>query len=315
MIAGPGADIQSVRAHLTSGLLGRFQGQPSAASVVRFHRPVVAAATLAAIAAIGLLDFSTGIDFRIYPLYFLPVSLAAWQLGLWPAIWASAIAAFSWLVSNYLAGMQLRPEVWAFNAVMQGVSFIVVGTLIARLKGALDREQQLSRTDSLTSLLNARAFYDEAPRILAQALRHGHMVALAYIDLDNFKSVNDRMGHSAGDEVLRRAADVLKSCARRSDLCARLSGDEFVVLLSETTVEGAQVSFDRFRVLFAEASAAGLAPITVSVGAVAFAKPPVDIDEMVRHADAMMYAAKAWGKDRVTLEVIDQPVRRRAASA
>lgn len=264
------------------------------------------AATLAAVAVIGIVDFATGIEYRVFPLYFLPLSLAAWYLGQTAAVAGAVLAAVSWLVSNYLAGLRAAPAVWVINVLMQGASFAVVGVLIARLRNALDQARVLSRTDALTSLLNSRAFYEEAGRILARARRYRSPVAFAYVDVDNFKAVNDRLGHSAGDQVLRRIAAVLTQGIRASDLSARLGGDEFVLLLDETMPDGASVSFERLRALVADTFKDAPIPVTISIGAVAFFSPPADIDDIVRHADAIMYTVKSSGKDRVRLELIDE---------
>ena len=278
---------------------------PSA--VAGFNRPLVAAVALVAIAAIGIVDFRTGIEYRVFPLYFLPLSLAAWYLGQTAALAGAVLAACSWLVSNYLAGLRFSgADVWAINVLMQGASFALVGTLIARLRLALDQARQASRTDSLTSLLNGRAFNEDARRILAHARRYKRPVALAYIDVDNFKAVNDRLGHAGGDEVLRRIAGVLTKCVRESDLSARLGGDEFAVLLSEAAPQGAAVFFERLHTLVAETFAATAVPVSVSIGAVVFVTLPTDIDDLVRRADAIMYAVKASGKDRVRLEIVDE---------
>lgn len=275
--------------------------------VAGVSRPLVAAVTLGTTIAIGIVDFNTGIEYHVFPLYFLPLSLAAWYLGQTVALAGAVVAACSWLISNYLAGLRFSGTVvWAINFIMLGVSFALVGSLIARLRRALDQARMLSRTDSLTSLLNGRAFYEDARRILAQARRYRRPVALAYLDVDSFKAVNDRLGHGAGDDVLRCIAGVLTKCVRESDLSARLGGDEFAVLLSETSPQGALVFFERLRVLVAETFAATAVPVTVSIGAVAFLKLPADIGEIVRQADEMMYAAKSSGKNRVRFEIVDE---------
>lgn len=280
---------------------------PLPSAVARFSRPLMAVVTLVAIAAIGFVDFRTGIEYRLFPLYFLPLSLAAWHLGQTAALTGAVFAACSWLVSNYLAGLRFTgTEVWAINVVMQGVSFALVGSLVARLRRALDQARLLSRTDSLTALRNGRAFHDDARRILAHARRYRRPVAVAYIDVDSFKAVNDRLGHGEGDDVLRGIAGMLTKCVRESDLSARLGGDEFAVLLSETSPQGAAAFFERLRTLVAETFKAKAVPVTVSIGAVLFITPPADVDDLVRHADAIMYAVKASGKDRVRLEVVGE---------
>lgn len=276
------------------------------------HHLLVAAATLVGIALVGIIDFQTGVEYSPTALYFLPISLAAWHLGREAALVSAVLCSLSWFGSNYLAGLRFSgPGVWALNVFTQGVSFAVVGTLIASLKSAVARERQLSRTDPLTSLLNSRAFYQEAPRILALGRRHGHPVTLGYIDLDNFKAVNDTLGHGSGDDLLRRAADLLNSSIRAGDLAARLGGDEFVVLLTETGPDGALVILERLRSLLAETLGRGPCPVTATIGAVSFIEPPVAVDDLVQEADALMYAAKSAGKNHVRLEIVDRPSRLR----
>lgn len=282
----------------------------------RPHDLLVVAATLVGIVLVGVIDFQTGVEYSPTALYFLPISLAAWYLGREAALASAVLCSLSWFGSNYLAGLRFSGlDVWAANVITQGVSFAVVGMLIASLRSALGREHQLSRTDPLTSLLNSRAFYQEAPRILALGRRHGHAVTLGYIDLDDFKAVNDTLGHSSGDDVLRRAADLLTGCIRAGDLCARLGGDEFVVLLSETGPDGALVILERLRALLAKTLGRGPCPVTATIGAASFIEPPVAIDELIQQADALMYAAKSTGKNRVRLEVVDRPRQIRSPAA
>lgn len=273
--------------------------------VARFRKLLVATAALSGMVVIGIIDFLSGIEYRVFPLYFLPLSLAAWHLGQTAALAGAILAAVVWLLSNYLAGRELAPTVWVFNFLMQGVAFVVVGSLIARVRDESEHVRQLSRTDPLTSLLNGRAFYEEAGRILVRARRYRSPVAFAYVDVDNFKAVNDRLGHSAGDQVLRRIAAVLTQGIRASDLSARLGGDEFVLLLDETMPDGASLTFERLRALVTESFKDAPIPVTISIGAVAFLSPPAEIDDLVRHADALMYTAKASGKDRVRFELVD----------
>lgn len=196
---------------------------------VRF-KLLAALAALGGIAGIGVVDFYTGVEYRVFPLYFLPLSVAAWYLGHTAALAGAVLAACSWLLSNSFAGLRFAPAVWVINVLMQGVSFAVVGSLLATLRHRIELARRLSRTDSLTSLLNTRAFYEDGRRVLANARRYGRPVTLAYVDLDNFKGVNDRLGHEGGDDVLRRITALLTQCIRETDLAARLGGDEFALL-------------------------------------------------------------------------------------
>lgn len=269
-------------------------------------RSIVWVVAVLGIVVIGGIDYYTGVELRVFPLYYAPISLLAWHVGTRSALLAAALSAASWLVFNMLAGLQMSSlGIWVGNTLVQGASFATVGYLIATLKGALTRERQLSRIDSLTSLLNRRAFYEDAEWMLALCRRKGRPVTLAYIDLDNFKAVNDTYGHQAGDDVLCRVSAVLHASLRPSDLCARLGGDEFAVLLPEADADDAAVALERLRTLLSTTIASDPSHITCSIGAVTFGSVPVSMDEMVRAADARMYAAKTEGKNRLHLETAE----------
>jgi diguanylate cyclase (GGDEF)-like protein len=123
------------------------------------------------------------------------------------------------------------------------------------------------------------------------------------MDVDDFKLVNDRLGHSTGDRLLRTVAETLKEHSREVDVVARLGGDEFAVLMPETGERAARVAVARLRRRLLESSRAEGWPVTFSFGVVTWAAPPPSVDEMLRAADELMYAAKREGKDGVRHEV------------
>lgn len=259
---------------------------------------------LLAIALIGWIDFASGTELRVFPLYYLPISLLAWHAGRAGALFAAALCALVWVESNLLAGLQFSyQELWIANTLFQGLSFATVGYLIASLRAGVMRERGLSRTDPLTGLLNSRAFYEEAALVLALCRRKGRPVTLAYLDLDNFKVVNDTLGHQAGDDLLRKVASLLRASTRPSDLCTRLGGDEFAVLLPDADSREAGVALERLRSLLSETTAVDRRPVTGSIGAVTFITIPESLQSMLSEADARMYAAKSEGKNRLRLEV------------
>jgi diguanylate cyclase (GGDEF)-like protein len=264
----------------------------------------VALIGLLGIFAVGALDYVTGVELRLGPLYYVPLSLVAWELGSGPVVAAALLCAISLTGSNYLAGQSFSTFVTVFNFTMQWLSFVVIGLLIAALRRALVHERALSRTDALTSLLNARTFYEEAARVLALTRRTRNPVTLAYVDLDNFKVVNDTRGHRAGDEILRAVGGIIAGCTRKSDVAARLGGDEFGVLMPETDPHHARRACERLRTLIAERFKAEAGPVTATVGGVTFLTVPESVDAMVHAADSRMYAAKAAGRDRVDVEVM-----------
>ena len=264
-------------------------------------------ASLLGVVVIGSVDYLSGTELRVYPLYFAPVSLVAWHIGRTGALAVAVLCAGSWFGSNFLAGMQYSSStIWVANTLVQGSSFVIVGLLIATLRAALMREQGLSRTDPLTSLLNSRAFYEEGDRLLALCRRKGRPITMAYLDLDNFKAVNDERGHQAGDDLLRRVAALLQASIRPSDLAARLGGDEFAVLLPEVGAPDAAVMLERLRSLLADTLGANQPSVSSSIGGVTFVTAPGSVEEMVHQADSRMYLAKTTGKNRVQLEIAGQ---------
>lgn len=266
-------------------------------------------AAASAIGAVGAVDFLSGSELRVFALYYLPISLLAWRFGRPGALIGTGLCALSWLASNVLAGLRFSDTgLWIANTLVQAASFAVVGLLIASLRAALTRERTLSRVDPLTLLLNTRAFHDEGRRLLALCRRNGRPVTIAYIDVDDFKTVNDRWGHKAGDELLRQVGALLRASVRPSDLSARLGGDEFALLLPELGSSEAAATLERLRALLADPARLP-SPVTCSIGVVTFMTAPDDLDEVLRRSDARMYAAKQAGKNRAVHEVVAETPR------
>ncbi len=261
---------------------------------------------MAGLAAIAALDHFTGTEYRISPLYYIPVSLGAWHAG-WGAVAVLAtLSALAWALLNGLADGQLgNPLVLAVNCLVFLIAAGSVGGLVTLIRSRLEAEHDLGRRDALTGLPNRRAFRERGELLLAAATRYGHPLALACLDLDAFKTVNDTHGHAEGDAVLVAVGAVLHRQTRAADLVARLGGDEFALLLVESDAEAAVVLLDRLHKLIDAAMRARRWPITVTIGAVAFVTPPASLDEALNQADAALYAAKRAGKNRVLLTRID----------
>jgi diguanylate cyclase (GGDEF)-like protein/PAS domain S-box-containing protein len=171
----------------------------------------------------------------------------------------------------------------------------------------VNAEQELLRLatrDALTGLSNRRHFFDIAETSLTQTRRYGTPMTVALLDLDHFKHINDTHGHAAGDTVLNAFADILRETLRDTDTPARIGGEEFAVLLTNTPLQEALTALERVRVTLDETPIqAGDRTIyaTVSIGAVQWQANHLDVDAMMAHADAALYAAKRQGRNRVQL--------------
>jgi diguanylate cyclase (GGDEF)-like protein len=185
------------------------------------------------------------------------------------------------------------------------------GLSLAQLDGQQELERQ-ARTDPLTGLLNRRAFLEEIRVRLGVVQRTARPAALVYIDVDNFKPVNDVHGHAVGDAVLRRIAERIRRSVRASDVVARLGGDEFAIWLDEADAEGARMKgreLVQIQTGLTEFSGLPDRPLGFSIGiAIVDPRKTDGVDELIERADRQMYLAKFSGKGRVSVEEVrEQP--------
>lgn len=166
-------------------------------------------------------------------------------------------------------------------------------------------------TDPLTGILGRRAFDTLLDQSIARCHRHQVPLSLGMIDIDNFKTVNDTGGHSAGDKVLREFAGLLRQEARDSDLYFRWGGEEFSWLFSDTDLTGARIAAERFRELVAKREFSGIGNITVSIGLAALVAGEPGASLCAR-ADAALYRAKTEGRNRIECDVPRAPAAARA---
>ena len=160
--------------------------------------------------------------------------------------------------------------------------------------------QHMADHDPLTGLLNRRGFERELARHVAHVRRYEPTGALLVLDLDHFKSVNDTLGHGAGDQLIGMTADVLRSCLRETDVIARLGGDEFAVLIPRESGDEARCVADKIVAKVRERGQLFEQPVTASIGIAAF-HADADAEQMLTDADLAMYDAKEAGRDRHAL--------------
>jgi diguanylate cyclase (GGDEF)-like protein len=196
----------------------------------------------------------------------------------------------------------------ALTLFLQLAPMVLVAYVTARLAGdirrALDRIRFVSETDELTRLYNLRAFMGIAERLHRQAKRYGRPYALVMIDSDNLKAVNDAHGHDSGNELLKLTTLGIRRELRDTDVAARYGGDEFILLLPETTAAGARELGERIRQVVAAKplEKRGMHVTTsVSIGIASFPEHGTDLRSILNKADQAMYLSKKTGRNRVTL--------------
>ena len=168
---------------------------------------------------------------------------------------------------------------------------------------AMAELERLSREDVLTGLLNRRALFEALDAEVSRALRYGGDVAVVLLDVDHFKAINDRFGHPAGDAVLQRLGHLLAESIRCVDTAGRYGGEEFMLLLPQTSLEGAQVVAELLRGRIADLSFEGSPQaVTASFGVAMLGQGRSDAKALVAAADRALYRAKHGGRNKVVLD-------------
>jgi len=192
------------------------------------------------IAGIGLVDLLTGYEIAFSLFYLVPISLVTWFVRKHFGVVVSIVSALVWLMADIASGHSYsHPAIYYWNTTIRFSFFIIVVLLLSALRNTHYHAKELARIDNLTGAVNARYFSELVQMEIDRSQRNRQSFTVAYVDLDNFKSVNDRFGHSLGDEVLRTIVQRAKSQLRRVDVVARLGGDEFALLLPETAQDEA----------------------------------------------------------------------------
>jgi diguanylate cyclase (GGDEF)-like protein len=253
---------------------------------------------------IGLADHAMGYEVSFSVFYLIPICLASWYTGKFIGFLFCVISTFAWLYADFTSGYSYN-SAWIhfWNAVVRLTFFCVTAYILVKLKMHIGREAKHARIDALTKVMNSRAFKEEAHLLFKLCARQQHPIGLGYIDLDNFKTINDRLGHAEGDRVLQTVGSTLLSSVRSTDIVGRLGGDEFAIILPNTDLSGAKLLFKRLRGrLLHEMMDKGW-PIGFSIGVAVFLGPQ-DENNALHYADALMYKVKKGRKNSMLCEVI-----------
>lgn len=282
---------------MTSHLpVGRFAGHLEALSRARAWCAVLLAVTALALAdsqlrAIGLT-----------PLYIPIVCAAGWRLGERAGYLVAIVAAILAVVPHLADPVHPPLAVLGLRVAVRVATFLFVASIIASFRCSFDREHELAIRDRMTGALNKEVFRERVIAALNAAAATRRTLLLAILDLDDFKTLNNRFGHAAGDAVLRTFARGATAIIRREDKFGRIGGDEFAFLLPvHSTGEAthfAHALHERLSLILAEA----LQPVTCSMGALVIPPDtPRDEATLMHAVDQLMYAVKRAGKNAVRI--------------
>ncbi len=251
---------------------------------------------------IGILDYVTRFEMAIYLFYIVPVGLATWIIDKRAGILISFLITILWLITNKLGGNKFSHElVYYCNALFRFVLFLMITMRTSSLRKTIEREKQLARTDTLTGALNRRAFYEITENSLSNSFLQP--ITIVYIDLDNFKRINDELGHHIGDTLLKQVVKVIHFNIRSTDLLARFGGDEFVILLPQTNADSAKLIVSRLqRELLKEMQKQQWA-VTFSMGVLTYLHCLDNIENIIKLADTLMYEVKTSSKNSVRYHI------------
>jgi len=261
-------------------------------------------AAILLVGIIGIIDHLTGIEIVVTVLYLFPVLLVTWYGGLFRGIVISIISILVWFTADITSGHQYSSMLISiFDAAgIWGTMFILV-VILSKLRSTMERERVFSRTDFLTGAFNLRAFSEILEIEISRTVRYQRNLSLAYLDIDDFKQINDLHGHSVANKLLGLIIDTIRSNLRITDIIGRVGGDEFAILLPEANLEQALTVMTKVQNNLAAQLKQQNWNITFSIGLVNCTGQSCTSDDLLKEADKLMYEVKHSGKNRIKSEV------------
>jgi len=257
------------------------------------------------VVVLGIIDKVTGSEISFSIFYLIPVIFVTRFSDRWVGIFISGASAIAWLMADLMAGQIYSHWVIPYwNAMMRFGFFLVNVYILSRLKDALEMEKMLSRMDSLTGIANGKYFIELVNSEFIRSKTNNLPFTIAYMDLDNFKTVNDRFGHNEGDIVLCTMASIIRNNVRATDSVGRLGGDEFAILFPEMGAEESQGIIPKIHKSLLDTILENKWGITISMGVGTFKGPNFNAEEILRLTESLMYSVKDAGKNGIKYKVI-----------
>lgn len=254
-------------------------------------------------ALVGAMDALVGFEVSLFVLHIIPVLFVTWFTSYrWGVFFTVLMTGFTGMTMTYLAPPVAHP---LYRYLDLGSDFIATLLLIymqSQLRNSYEFITRQARSDALTGCLNKRGFVEQLDAEIERSRRYRHAFSIVYLDCDNFKTVNDTLGHHVGDQLLAAIGRVAGAQLRAVDAVGRLGGDEFAVLLRETDDDAALRAAEYMKEALDAEMRQHTWPVGFSVGIASFGTPPENAAKALELADALMYEVKRCGKDGIRVQ-------------
>jgi diguanylate cyclase (GGDEF)-like protein len=264
-------------------------------------KPAVMGISIALIVAIAAVGSSLATPASLLLFYLVPVILSTWFVGVRPGFLTAGLSAIAIAYGQWVPSQIALLSLW--NGTVAGLVGCIVADLIHRIKISTEIERQLARTDASTGAINRRFFMELLEAEFNRAERYRFPLTLVYMELDNLAEINQRLGYQKGDELLYQFVEQLSEALRANDVVARLSDDEFAMILPQTNDTQAQLAFTRILPELKTALEAQDVPIECIFGVMTFLEMPDDFITINDEAAKLLKKTKASGQSRLAFEV------------
>jgi len=245
---------------------------------------------------IAVIDYVTPPELNLTFMYVFVILLACWNLGLtWSLVFTALASGMQFLIVDQIKGDYISLMYLYIDLGNRFFTFLLIVALTVPLRTVYGREKTTARIDWLTRIPNRRAFTELLVTEIARYERTRVPFSVAYVDLDDFKAINDRFGYERGDLLLRKIVETVKRSLRQTDAVARLGGDEFAILFPASSIDAALPVMQRVRAELDALNQEG-GSVTFSIGLGTFGRPGLSPDEVIALCDSLMHRVKREGK-------------------
>lgn len=267
------------------------------------ERRAVSLGILGAVLVVAL-DAAAGFEISLVALQMVPVLLVTWYASARWGLFILVLMTLVGLLANfYIAPPPVKPFLRYLDLASDFIAVAVLIFVQSRLREAYRAARRQSRNDALSGCLNRSGFHEQLQSEVRRQKRYGRPFSVLYLDVDDFKALNDSQGHQAGDALLAELGRALRARLRSTDSAGRLGGDEFAVLLREVDPKAAEDAAGQLMQELERTARGHRWPVGFSIGAMCFTRPPEDADAALRMADELMYEAKKGGKGALRTKV------------